>query len=157
MRVKIWASMTPWTCFYLSLEGPFSRGDPRWTTPASVHALLGLPLTLGSPMACFWPMQQKRLPNSWDFVIRSLMASGRSHLPSWWPCCEEAKCPSGGLTGPWVSTQLGAQCVSEAPSSMSSPVEPSDDSNSSHRKFRLQLCERSTIKIPQQIHSTHET
>lgn len=78
MRVKIWASMTPWTCFYLSLEGPFSRGDPRWTTPASAHALLRLPLTLGSPMACFWPMQQKDFTCSQDFVIEASVASGEA-------------------------------------------------------------------------------
>ena len=28
MRVKIWASVAAWTGFYLSLEGPFSRGGP---------------------------------------------------------------------------------------------------------------------------------
>ena len=95
------------------------------------------------------------LPDSWDYVTRRLMACGGSHLP-WWPRCEEATSPVGGFLGLGPAPRRGAERVSEAPSSVSSPAGPSDDSNSSYRKFRPQLPERSTIKISQQIQLAHE-
>lgn len=157
MRVKIWASVAAWTGFNLSLEGPFSRGGPWWAHLAVSMPCLASPWLWGAP----WLASDQCSRRDFAWLLRLCHKKG-----SWLPreaiyhdghAVRKQHSPVGGFLGLGSAPCCGAKCVSEAPSSMSSPVGPSDDSNSSYHKFRLQLLERSTIKISQQIQLARET